>query len=219
MVDVIGAAFVVVSAVLLFAGAALSIYGVGLVGVLLGGGGAYLVAPTVAGAFGLEGLIGIAAVVLVGAVVGGALTYALLSVAIAGVSFFVGGFVGLAVLAPALVGGTWFLEWGVAVGSGVVAAFFGLIMTKTAMRLITAFVGAALASRAITPADFAAAQAALTPDPLLFDLSAPLVLGLFALGVLTQLGLFKFGYVTKLVGLLPGARPLRDRGRAADPEK
>ena len=29
---------------------------------------------------------------------------------------------------------------------------------------------------------------------------------MFVLGVLSQFGLFKFGYVTKLIGILPGAR-------------
>ena len=70
----------------------------------------------------------------------------------------------------------------------------------------TAFIGAAFASRSVTPATLDAATARTSVEPLLFDVTAPAFLAVFALGALSQLGLFKFGYVTKLVGLLPGAR-------------
>ena len=70
----------------------------------------------------------------------------------------------------------------------------------------TAFIGAALAARELTPASLAAAADGVTVEPLLFDVTAPAFLAVFVLGALSQFGLFRFGYVTTLVGMLPGAR-------------
>jgi len=212
MVEVMTVALVLGGAVLLFSGAALSVYGVALLGAVIGGSSGYLVAPTIGGLLGLEGLIAVVAAVGVGAIAGIVATYALLSLAIAAVSFVVGTFLGVVAIAPALVDGPQLLVYPVAIGIGLAAAFLGLVMTKTAMILVTSAVGATLVSRSVTLADFRAAQAELSLDPLLFDLFAPLFLGLFALGVLSQFGLFKFGYVTKLVALLPGASVFRNRG-------
>ncbi|WP_255194303.1 phosphate ABC transporter permease [Natronobeatus ordinarius] len=213
MIDPAAVGVMLVGVALLFAGATLSSYGVGAVGALLGSAGGYLGAPTVAAMAGLEGAIVPAAGVLVGAGVGIAVTYLLLSVAAAAVSFVVGTFFGLALVAPALVDGTWYLEWGVALLLGALAAIFGLFMTRTAAVLVTSFVGAALASRSVSPSSLEAAQASTSLEPLLFDVGAPLFVGLFALGVLSQVGLFKFGYVTRIVRILPGVSVLRDRGR------
>lgn len=212
MVDIMAVVLVLGGAVLLFAGAALSVYGVALLGVVIGGSGGYLFAPTVGGALGLSGLVAVVAATGLGIVAGLVVTYLLLSAAVAAVSFVVGTFVGLAAVAPVLTGGSGLLVYPIAFFVGVVAAAIGSIMTKTSMTLITSFVGASLVSRSITVADFEAAQARLTLDPLLFDLWSPLFLALFVLGILSQFGLFKLGYVTKLASLLPGASVLRDRG-------
>ena len=213
MIDPAAIGVVLVGVTLLCAGATLSSYGVGAVGALLGSAGGYLGAPTVAAAAGLEGLIVPVAGVFVGAGVGILVTYFLLSVAVAAASFVVGTFLGLALVAPALVDGAWFLEWGVALFLGALAAAFGLVMTRTAAVLVTSFVGAALASRSVSHSNLEAAQASTSLEPLLFDVGAPLFVGLFALGVLSQVGLFKFGYVTRIVRVLPGVSVLRDRGR------
>lgn len=214
MVTLAAAALVLGGAVLLFSGAALSVYGVALLGAVVGGSGGYLVGPTLGGLLGFEGVVALAAAVAVGALAGVVATYALLSLAIAAVSFVVGTFLGLVAIAPVLVDGPGFLVYPVALLIGLGAAFLGMIMTKSTMILVTAAAGATLVSRSVTVADFTAAGAELALEPLLFDVTSPLFLGLFALGVLSQFGLFKLGYVTKLVGLLPGASVFRDRGEA-----
>ncbi len=212
MIDPVSIALVLAGIVLLFGGAALSSYGVGLAGAIVGGAGGYLVVPSIAAAAGLSGPIGLAAGILLGAGVGVLLTHLLFSIAVAGVSFTAGTLLGWSVIAPAFVGGAWYIELLAAIGIGVLAAAFGTFMTKTAMVFISSYLGAVFASRSITFADLDAAREAVSPDPLLFDPLAPVLLGLFALGVLTQIGLVKLGYVTKLLGVLPGARALRNRG-------
>lgn len=216
MVEVLAIALVVGGAILLFSGAALSVYGVGLLGAVIGGSGGFLLAPTIGGLLGFEGLVAVVAGIGVGVLAGVAVTYALLSFAIAAVSFVVGTFLGLVAIAPALVDGPGFLVYPVALGIGIGAAVLGMFATKTAMVLVTAGAGATLVSRSVTLADLTATQAELALDPLLFDVTAPLFLGLFGLGVLSQFGLFRLGYVTALVGLLPGASVFtdsRDAGR------
>jgi len=211
MVDLIAAAFVAGGVVLLFSGAVLSVYGVGLVGAVVGGGLAYLVGPTSLPVVGLEGTAATAAAIPVGALAGIVATYMLLSLAISAIGFVVGGYVGMVAVAPAL-GESGIAVYGVGAAVGIGTALLASFMSKTAMVLVTSFVGAALTSRTITPDEFATAKEEVTIDPLLFDPAAPLLLGLFALGVLSQFGLFKLGYVTGLVARLPGARRLRDRG-------
>ncbi len=212
MIDPVSIALVLAGVVLLFGGAALSSYGVGLAGAIVGGAGGYLVVPGIAAAAGLSGPIGLAAGILLGAGVGVLLTYLLFSIAVAGVSFAAGTLLGWSVIAPAFVSGAWYIEILAAIGIGVLAAAFGTFMTKTAMVFITSYLGAVFASRSITFANLDAAREAVSPDPLLFDPTDPILLGLFVLGVLTQIGLVKLGYVTKLLGVLPGARALRNRG-------
>jgi len=214
MVSLVAVALVVGGAVLLFSGAALSIYGVGLLGFGIGASGGYLVAPTIGGLVGLEGLLALVAAAAIGGIVGLVVTYALLSMAIAAVSFVVGTFFGLVVVAP-LVGGTGLLAYPVAIAVGIGAGFLGMVLTKTMMILITSLVGAALTSRSITVADFQAAQAGFSIDPLLFEFADPLFVGLLVLGILSQFGLFKLGYVAKLVALLPGASVFTDRNEEA----
>jgi hypothetical protein len=211
MVSLVGIVLVLGGAVLLFAGAALSVYGVALLGVVLGGGVGFLFAPTIGDVLGVGGILAVVAGTVVGIVVGLLVTYALLSVAVAAVSFLVGTYVGFVAVAPLLTGGSGVLGYPVALAVGGAAALLGSIMTKTTMVLVTSVVGATLVSRSVTVADVAAAGADLSPDPLVFDLWSPLFLVLVVLGVLSQFGLFRFGYVTKLVALLPGASVFRDR--------
>ena len=212
MVDIFGIALVLGGLVLLFAGAALSIYGVAVLGVLVGGTGGFMFAPTIADLLGLQGVLAVVAATAIGIVAGLVVTYLLLSMAIAAVSFVVGTYAGLVVVAPLLGEGSGLLAYPIAIVVGFAAAALGSFLTKSMMVLITSFVGATLASGSVTAADVAAAQADFTLEPLLIDVGSPIFLALFVLGVLSQFGLFKFGYVTKLVSVLPGASVFRDRG-------
>ncbi|WP_265111808.1 phosphate ABC transporter permease [Halosolutus halophilus] len=213
MIDLTSFGLVLGGTVLLFAGAALSVYGVVLLGTVLGGCGGYLVGPTIAAAAGVDGIAALVVPVVIGAIAGSLAGYLLLSVAVAVLSFVVGTFVGATALAPLLVDGQWYLEWGAAIAIGVAAAVLGMFLTKWMLGAITAFVGAAFASRSLTIDQFAAAQEALHPDPLLFDVTSPLFLALVTLGILSQVGLFKFGYVTRIARLLPGFKALPGRRR------
>ena len=202
MVDILAVALVAAGAVMLFAGAVLSVYGIALLGAVVGGGGGLLIATEL----GFGATPELVAGVGVGALVGVLVTYLVLSFAIGMLALAVGGYVGAS-------GAEWVLEEpGLAVVAvaalvvGAVAAFLGSIFKRTVMVFVTAIAGAALASRAVTLGD-------LSGGDVFFDLGEPLFLGLFVLGALTQLGLFQFGYVTKIVGLLPGARVLTDRDR------
>jgi hypothetical protein len=210
MVTPIDVAFVLVGVVLLFAGAALSIYGVGAMGLVLGGGGGYLAAPAMGGFVGLSGVAASVAAVLIGALIGVAVTYILLSMAVASIAFIVGAYFGLVIAEPLVGASSLLVSIPVAIGVGIAAAFLGTFLTRTTMIAITSFVGAVLASRAVTVEQFGRAQSDVTIDPLLFDLAAPVFLGLFVLGVLSQFGLFKLGYVAKLVTWLPGATVFQD---------
>jgi len=211
MVEVIAIGMVAAGVVLLFSGAVLSAYGAGLLGAVLGGGGGYLVAPTVASAVGVEGLAGTAIAVGVGAIIGIGITYVLLSMAIAAMGFIVGTYLGVVAVDPLVGGDSLLATVGVGLGTGIALAFLGMFLTRTTMVIITSFIGAALASRSITmDAITTAADSFPTMDSIVFDVGDPLFLGLFALGTLAQFGLFKLGWVTKIAGLLPGADVLRD---------
>ena len=198
--------------VLVFFGAALSVYAVALLGFLIGAGGAYVVAPSVLGAVGSQGLVGLAVAVAVGGLLGAALAYVALSFATSVPSFVVGAYLGLYVLTPLFTEGGLVRYLFAALG-GVLGAVLGFTLTKFALMFVTSFVGAALASRSLTPAAFRAAREGPTVEPLLFDpLATTLVFGiavppfgvLFVLGVLSQLGLFRLGWVTRLAAVLPG---------------
>lgn len=212
MVELLTLAFVAAGGVLLFAGAALSVYGVALLGAVLGGGGGYLLAPTIGGALPVGGVAANAVAVVIGLVAGVVVAYSLLGMVVAAAGFVTGAFVGLYVLNPLFVEGEWFVEVAAAVGAGLVGGFAGMIMTKTVLVGVTSFIGAALASRQLTMADFRTAAEGPTIDPLIWEFTAPAFLALLALGLLTQIGLFKFGYVTRLTALLPGADIVTDSG-------
>lgn len=212
MVEVLDVALVVGGAVLLFFGAALSVYGVAFLGALLGAGGGYLFAPTIGDPLAVEGAVATAVAVPIGAIAGVALAYVLLSFAVAAVSFVVGTYFGLVAVAPAMGSGGPAAVL-IAVAVGVAAAGLGTFFTKTMMILITAAMGAALVTRKLTVDALSTAGNDFDIDPLIFEPTAPLFFGLFALGVLSQFGLFKFGWVAGIVAKLPGARQLTDRGR------
>ena len=205
-------ALVTAGLVLVFLGAALSIYAVALVGFLLGAGGAYVVAPSVLGAVGSGGLVGLAVAIVVGGLLGAALAYVALSVATAVPSFVVGAYLGLYVVTPLFTDGN-LVTYLVAILCGIAGAALGFTLTKFALMFVTSFIGAALASGSLSAAAFRAAREGTTLEPLLFDplattavggVAVPLFAGLFCLGFLSQLGLFRLGWVARLATVLPG---------------
>jgi hypothetical protein len=211
MIGLIDIGLVLAGLLLAFVGAAVSVYAVTLTGLLVGGGAGYLAAPSLAGVIAVDGLVLTAAGVAIGAAVGGFLAYAGLSFAVLAIGGLVGGFAGRFAVGPlyaadaAGIEGTLLLV-GATLAGVAVGALFGFVLSRTTLVVSTAFIGAAFASRSLTPATLDAAAAGPTVEPLLFDVAAPAFLAVFVLGALSQLGLFRFGYVTKLVGLLPGAR-------------
>ena len=211
MVTPLDAGLVVAGLLLAFVGAAVSVYAVTLTGFLIGAGAGYLAAPNLVGIVAVDGLVITGGAVVLGGAVGGFLAYAGLSFAVVGIGGVVGGFVGRFAVGPvyaadaAGIEGTLLLV-GATLAGVAVGALFGFVMSRTTLVVSTAFIGGALASRSLTVEAFEAAAEGITVEPLLFDVTAPAFLAVFALGTLSQLGLFKFGYVTKLVGVLPGAR-------------
>ena len=201
-----------VGLVLVFFGAALSVYAVSLLGFLIGAGGGYVLAPTVLGAFGGQGLVGFAVARFVGGLLGAALSYVALSLATAIPSFVVGAYIGLYVITPVFTDGG-LIRYLVAIVAGIAGAVLGFTLTKFALVFITSFIGAALASGAVTVANLTAARATFSPEPILFDplattplvgFEVPLFGVLFVLGVLSQVGLFRLGWVAKIATVLPG---------------
>lgn len=211
MVDLLSVVLIVAGLVLLFGGAALSVYGVALLGMAIGGGMGYLVAPTIGGLIGVDGPIVVVIVVGIGLVLGAALSHVVLSMTISILGFAVGAFFGRVVIAPALFDAAWYLDWGVGLVVGIAAAMAAVVYARTVLVIVTSALGAALASHNVTIAGLTDAQDALSLDPLSFGLFEPLFLALLILGLLAQFGLFKLGYVTKLVKRLPGASIISDR--------
>jgi len=219
--ELVDVGLVLAGLVLVFFGAALSVYATALLGLLIGAAGGYVVAPTVLGAVGAGGLVGLAAAVVVGGTLGAVLAYVALSVATAVPSFVVGAYIGLYVITPVFTEGG-LVRYLVAIVAGVAGAFVGFTLTKFALTFITAFVGAALASGSVAFADLTAARDGFSPDPILFDplattpvvgVEVPLFGALVLLGLLSQIGLFRLGWVTRLAAVVPGiGRVLGDDG-------
>ena len=212
MVELLDIAFVLGGAVLLFFGAVLSVYGVGLLGAVVGAAGGYLIAPTIGSFVGVQGVLATAVAIPIGAIAGILATYLLLSLAVGAISFAVGIYFGVTAVAPMF--GNLVSPVGIAIviGMALGAAVIGSLMTKTMMVIITSAVGAALVSRKLTIDALRTAQSNVAVDPLTFEPTSPIFFGLFVLGVLSQFGLFKLGWVTDIVARLPGARQLTDRG-------
>ncbi len=210
MVTPFDAGLVVAGLLLAFVGAAVSVYAVTLTGILIGGGAGYLLSPNLVGLVAVDALAVTGGAVVVGAALGGFLAYAGLSFAVLGIGGVVGGFVGRFAVGPfyaadaAGLEGTLLLV-GATLAGVAVGALFGFVLSRTTLVVSTAFIGAAFASRSLTVDAFETAVEELTVEPILFDVTAPAFLAVFALGVLSQLGLFKFGYVTRLVAVIPGA--------------
>lgn len=210
--ELVDVGLVLAGLVLVFFGAALSVYATALLGLLIGAAGGYVVAPTVLGAVGAGGFVGLAAAVVVGGTLGAVLAYVALSVATAVPSFVVGAYIGLYVITPVFTEGG-LVRYLVAIVAGVAGAFVGFTLTKFALTFITAFVGAALASGSVAFADVTAARDGLSPDPILFDplattpvvgVEIPLFGALVLVGLLSQIGLFRLGWVTRLAAVVPG---------------
>jgi hypothetical protein len=198
--------------VLVFFGAALSVYATALLGFIMGAGGGYVLAPQLLGAFGTGGLVGLAAAVLVGGLLGAALAYVALSFATSVPAFVVGAYLGMYVITPIFTDGG-LVKYLVMVVAGIAGAVIGFTLTKYALMFVTAFVGAALASGEVGMASLTAARDSFSPEPLLFDplataevlgVDVPLFGALFVLGVLSQVGLFQLGWVTRLATVVPG---------------
>jgi len=210
MLTPLNVGLVLAGVLLAFVGAAVSVYAVTLTGILIGAGAGYLAAPNLVGLIAVDGLVLTGIGVLLGGAVGGFLAYAGLSFAVVGIGAVVGGFVGRFAVGPLYAADTAGFEGtlllvGATLAGVAVGALFGFVLSRTTLVVSTAFIGAALASRSLTVDTFELAATEAAVEPLLFDVSAPAFLGVFALGVLSQFGLFKFGYVTKLATLLPGA--------------
>jgi hypothetical protein len=198
--------------VLLFFGAALSVYATALLGFVMGAGGGYVAAPQLLGVVGAEGVVGLAGAVLVGGALGAVLAYVALSFATAVPSFVVGAYLGLYVVTPLFTDGG-LIKYVVMVVAGIAGAVVGFTLTKVALTFVTSFVGAALASGAVGMASLTAARDSFSPDPILFDplattelvgVDVPLFGVLFVLGVLSQIGLFRLGWFGRLAGIIPG---------------
>lgn len=187
--------------VLVFFGAALSVYATALLGVLIGAAGGYVLAPQLLGVVGAGSVVGLAVAVVAGGALGAVLASVALSVATAVPSFVVGAYLGLYAVTPLFTAGG-LIRYPVAVATGVAGAALGLMLTRVALTFVTAFVGAALASGSVTLADFTAARDGFSPDPILFD---PLATTPVA-GVEVPLfgALFALGWVTRLAAAIPG---------------
>ena len=198
--------------VLVFFGAALSVYATALLGFIIGAGGGYVLAPQLLGALGAGGLVGFVAAVAVGGALGAALAYVALSFATAIPAFVVGAYLGLYVITPIFTDGG-LVRYLVMIVAGFIAAAIGFTLTKFALMFITAFIGAAFASRSVTLANLTAVRDQFSLDPILFDplgttpivgVDVPLFGALFVLGILSQIGLFKLGWVTRFATVIPG---------------
>lgn len=204
MVAPIDVGLILAGLVLAFLGAALSVYTVTLTGFLVGAGAGYVVSPQLVGLIAVEGIVLTAVSVLLVGAVGGVLAYVGLSFAVMGLGAIVGAFLGRYAIGPFYGDGTLLLI-GATLAGLAIGAVLGLVLTRTTLVFVTAFVGSALATRSLTLGELRTARELLSVDPLLFEFS-PLFLAVLVLAILSQFGLFRFGYVTKLVGVLPGAR-------------
>jgi hypothetical protein len=208
----IGIGLVVAGGVLLFFGAALSVYGVALLGAVLGGAAGSLIAPTIGSLAGVSGLLATVLAIGVGALVGILVAYMVLSMVVAIAGFAVGNLVGLYLVTDLAGVGGMLPKAGVAIATGIAIAFLAMFLTKTALVGITSFVGAAFASTALTADAFETAANDVTVEPLIVSFENPVFLGLLVVGVLVQFGLFKLGWFGKFAKVLPGAGKTRDRG-------
>jgi hypothetical protein len=220
--ELVNIGLILAGLVLVFFGAALSVYATALLGFLIGAGGGYVLAPQILGTFGASGPVGFAVAVIAGGALGAALAYVALSFATAVPAFVVGAYIGLYVITPVFTEGG-LVRYLVMILAGIVGAFVGFALTKFALMFITGFIGAAFASGSVSLADLVAARDDFSPEPILFDplgttplvgVEIPLFGALFVLGVLSQIGLFKLGWVTRLAAIIPGIGRVLGNGDA-----
>lgn len=212
MVDVIGIGIILGGLVLLLAGAALSIYGVALLGAVVGGGLGYIAGPALADLVGVGDIVGIVIGLVVGGFLGILIAYAILKWAIAILGLIIGGYFGVVVLIPNFTDLGTYPRWAAGLAVGLVVAALAMVFAKTILIVITSLAGAAIASTSVTVDDLIEASEATSLDPLSFDLADPIFLVLLILGIVFQFGIFRFGFVRDIVAKLPGASVIRDRG-------
>lgn len=205
MVTPLDIGVVLVGLALALVGAAVSVYAVTLTGLVVGAGAGYVLSPHLVGVLATEAAIVTSSAVAIGGLVGAFLAYFGLKFAVIAIGAIIGGLLGGLWIGPTMLETTIELAGAAVIGGGG-GALVGFVLTRTTLVVATSLIGAAFASRSVTIADFERVQETGSIDPLLFELTHPLFLGLVVLGILTQVGLFKLGYVTKIVAILPGAR-------------
>lgn len=184
-------ALVVGGLVLAFAGAALFKYTVAAVGLLAGGSGGYLLASTVA-----PEPMTMAAGALVGALVGVFLLFSVIKTVAMIPGFVLGSYVAATVVG--LDGGSVALDTvGPTLLGGIAGAAICGLLFKKVLPILTALLGAALATRAWTIDAFTEAASSLDPSPVLIEPGVPFA-AVFVAGTLTQIGLLKLGWAKKL---------------------
>jgi len=201
-------ALVVGGLVLAFAGAALFKYTVAAVGVLAGGSGGYLLASTLA----LEPML-MAAAALVGALVGVFLLFSVITTVAMIPGFVLGSYVAASVVG--LDGASLGLQTaGLTLLGGIAGAAICGLLFKRVLPILTALLGAALATQAWTIDAFTRAASSLDPSPVMIEPGVPFAAVVVA-GTLTQYGLLKLGWAKKL-GVPVTALWRRVRGGKSD---
>lgn len=202
-------ALVVGGLVLAFAGAALFKYTVAAVGLLSGGAGGYLLASALA----LEPML-MAAAALVGALVGVFLVFSLLTTVATIPGFVLGSYVAASVVG--LDGASLGLQTaGLTLLGGIAGAAICGLLFKKVLPILTALLGAALATRAWTIDAFTEAASSLDPSPVMIEPGVSFA-AVVVVGTLTQYGLLKLGWAKKL-GVPITALWRRVRGGKGDP--
>lgn len=182
----IAVALILAGVVLAFAGAALFRYTIAIVGFLGGASLGFFAADLVAG--GTTVLVGAAVVC---GLIGVFAAFSMITTVVTLPGFALGAYV-TGKLAGLSAGPSFELAGATFVGGIVGAALAGLAFRKV-LPILTAFVGAALATRAVTYEGFVEAVSSVDPSPMLFDPGA-LFVSVFVAGLLSQYGLLKLGH-------------------------
>jgi len=194
--------------VLAFAGAALFKYTVAAAGLLAGGSGGYLLASAVA-----PEPMTMAAGALVGALVGVFLLFSVITTVAMIPGFVLGSYV--AAMIVGLEGGNVALGTiGPTILGGIAGAAICGLLFKKVLPILTALLGAALATQAWTIDAFTRAASSLDPSPVMIEPGVPFAAVAVA-GTLTQYGLLKLGWAKKLGAPLKG---IWRRGRGGKPD-
>lgn len=216
MFDNVGIVVILAGLILLFGGAVLSVYGVALLGALVGGGLGSLVGPFIGDAVGLDGTIALAVGVIVGGLAGIFIAIALLKWAIAIFALIVGTYFGAVIVSPAILDVAWYLDISVGIAIGFVMAAISLVMTSSILIIISSLAGATLVTGRVTFDNIADSVASTSLEPLTFELVDPVFLGLVALGLLSQFGLFRITSIPRYFARLPMARRVSNEEPGAE---